>query len=235
MNLVRSKSVAAQMQTMLMSLIKKSFLSFFMVLLLAVPNVTANQISVSSTCVASNQAVRVTTSGNSDPFVFVGIFRSNEVADLNMIPLSALVTWQWTCGTAGQGSLCNPWPTSSTVTFNSLPNGQYIAIRAFSRQPPYRALAASATFQVGGNCGQTPVSAPSPAPVQAPVASPATMRAVIASARADIARLIASNSILAGKFLRLAFHDCVGGCDGTYLLEKVVHCLQDDSFFCHSK
>jgi Peroxidase len=73
-----------------------------------------------------------------------------------------------------------------------------------------------------------PVAVPSAprAPVTAPVvsapvaASPTTSSSVaqvIAAARAEIVTLLAAsppNTALAAKFVRLSFHDCVGGCDG---------------------
>ncbi len=37
---------------------------------------------------------------------------------------------------------------------------------------------------------------------------------LVESIREEIRDLIRNNSVLAPKFLRLAFHDCVGGCDG---------------------
>jgi len=61
-----------------------------------------------------------------------------------------------------------------------------------SGQGPWRAIAASPVFRVVFNEQQQ----------------------VIANARLDIERLIASNEELGPKFLRLSFHDCVGGCDG---------------------
>ena len=36
----------------------------------------------------------------------------------------------------------------------------------------------------------------------------------VESIREEIRELIRNNSVLAPKFLRLAFHDCIGGCDG---------------------
>ena len=47
---------------------------------------------------------------------------------------------------------------------------------------------------------------------------------VIASARADIEALIDRDSFLGAKFLRLAFHDCVGGCDGRFIKQKLSVC-----------
>jgi hypothetical protein len=38
---------------------------------------------------------------------------------------------------------------------------------------------------------------------------------IISHARFDIERIVANNAQMGAKFLRLAFHDCVGGCDGT--------------------
>jgi Peroxidase len=71
---------------------------------------------------------------------------------------------------------------------------------------------------------RAPVTAPV---VSAPVAaSPTTTSSssssssvaqVIAAARAEIVTLLAAsppNTALAAKFVRLSFHDCVGGCDG---------------------
>lgn len=82
-----------------------------------------------------------------------------------------------------------------------------------------------------------PIRAPTPTPTNAPTRSPTPgptepipivtpdrvevsqrsgMSGVVRNARSDIRRIIASESRLAPKFLRLVFHDCVGGCDGTY-------------------
>jgi len=41
-----------------------------------------------------------------------------------------------------------------------------------------------------------------------------TIADTVESIREEVRALIRNNSVLAPKFLRLAFHDCVGGCDG---------------------
>ena len=79
--------------------------------------------------------------------------------------------------------------------------------------------------------------APTPTPTRAPIAVPTLeptepvpivvpdkvvvsehsgISRIVRNARNDIQRIIASERRLAPKFLRLVFHDCVGGCDGTY-------------------
>ena len=74
------------------------------------------------------------------------------------------------------------------------------------------------------NPAPTVKATPSPAvaPVQNPVSNSAVTftldtEAALLAARADIRRLIrgrGGDRALAAKFLRLGFHDCVGGCDG---------------------
>jgi hypothetical protein len=56
----------------------------------------------------------------------------------------------------------------------------------------------------------------------------------LSSARNDVERLIRQDTDLAPKFLRLSFHDCVGGCDGcidlenpeNFGLQRPIHALQ---------
>ena len=50
--------------------------------------------------------------------------------------------------------------------------------------------------------------------------NPARVEAAIRSARSDIERIIQRDRPLAAKFLRLIFHDCVGGCDGCVDLQN---------------
>jgi len=49
---------------------------------------------------------------------------------------------------------------------------------------------------------------PTPAPVSSSVSN------FVTEAKSDIASLISSDPLLAPKFVRMGFHDCVGGCDG---------------------
>jgi Peroxidase len=44
--------------------------------------------------------------------------------------------------------------------------------------------------------------------------TPQQQQAIIPQIKADIKALIATNPALAPKFVRLTFHDCVGGCNG---------------------
>jgi hypothetical protein len=56
---------------------------------------------------------------------------------------------------------------------------------------------------------------PTPGSESLPTNSPKTNPEVfLAMAKTDITDLISSNPILAPKFVRMGFHDCVGGCDG---------------------
>ncbi|KAL3919385.1 MAG: hypothetical protein SGILL_003781 [Bacillariaceae sp.] len=59
----------------------------------------------------------------------------------------------------------------------------------------------------------SPSTSPSPPPTEMVIAPEATKQ-IMALARADIAELILDDEDLIGKFLRLSFHDCVGGCNG---------------------
>jgi cytochrome c peroxidase len=61
---------------------------------------------------------------------------------------------------------------------------------------------------------RTPTRAPQRTPSVAPRPVPDNMDRVISDARDDIEDLVRRNPFLVGKFLRMAFHDCVGGCDG---------------------
>jgi len=68
-----------------------------------------------------------------------------------------------------------------------------------------------------------PVSPPTPAPVSPPTPAPVSRPAIdaaLANARNDIQGIITDR--LAAQFLRLAFHDCIGGCDGTLCVEIVL-------------
>ena len=59
----------------------------------------------------------------------------------------------------------------------------------------------------------SPSTSPSPPPTDMIIAPEATKQ-IMETARADIVKLIHDDEDLIGKFLRLSFHDCVGGCNG---------------------
>lgn len=145
---------------------------------------------------------------------WIGIFSTDNLGDSESLPSGEM--WTWLCGSQD----CSPQtnPPAGSVLFNDdskgwlqaswpLRAGTYHAVltrgRSDENWPP---LAISEPFEV--DCGET-------ANDSAPAAG-AEMASVIMDARRDIQRLIASNPLLVGKFLRLAFHDCVGGCDGTF-------------------
>lgn len=170
-------------------------------------------ISVSSTCVPTGSTIDVSFSGVSNANVFVGIYRSSLISNLQNLPGNGLVDWLWTCG---NNSGCGNWPSTGTVQFG-LNNGEYRAVISDASQLPFSALAATQTFEVGCNSGTPPPQTvpPTTLPPQTSVSLQ-----TIQDARTDIENLINGNPLLRGKFLRLVFHDCVGGCDGKYTLLK---------------
>jgi hypothetical protein len=61
-------------------------------------------------------------------------------------------------------------------------------------------------------------------PTRTPTKSPLSIVAsFVSQARTDIESLISLNPILAPKFVRMGFHDCVGGCDGCIDLNNPDH------------
>jgi hypothetical protein len=86
---------------------------------------------------------------------------------------------------------------SKTISWRSnwpLGPGRYVAaILRNADSPPWAALAVSPAFQIR---------------------QPSLSKDLIKLARADIAQLIKADIGLAAKFLRLGFHDSVGGPDG---------------------
>lgn len=119
--------------------------------------------------------------------------------------------------------------------------GLYRAVLSGGAQP-YRARAISNFFVVSNTpCagGPRPRPRPTPRPISNPVPLPQPtprptpqpqqqnpqpqplvmqgMRSVVNSARQDIKTIIDGQPFLGPKFVRLSFHDCVGGCDGTFL------------------
>ena len=67
----------------------------------------------------------------------------------------------------------------------------------------------------GGTPAPTPTSnTPAPTPTSNTPAPTPTPNDLIENAKSDILALTTNNIPLKAKFLRLGFHDCVGGCDG---------------------
>jgi len=191
--------------------------------LVVVHKVSADSISVSKKCFAVNEVIPVTFKKDDDADLtssWIGIYATNRLDSENTLPAADL--WVKLCGT----TTCDPAnnPTSGTVRFRSnkgqdwvqewpLSKGTY---RAFltrgGRDTTWPKLARSIEFRVG-NCS---VKSPTRTPVRRPTTPRPTVdvKSAIASARSDIEALIKESPFMAGKFLRLAFHDCVGGCDG---------------------
>eukprot|EP00543_Licmophora_paradoxa_P004946 CAMPEP_0202441846 /NCGR_PEP_ID=MMETSP1360-20130828/1354_1 /ASSEMBLY_ACC=CAM_ASM_000848 /TAXON_ID=515479 /ORGANISM="Licmophora paradoxa, Strain CCMP2313" /LENGTH=650 /DNA_ID=CAMNT_0049057019 /DNA_START=102 /DNA_END=2054 /DNA_ORIENTATION=- len=120
--------------------------------------------------------------------------------------------WQWAaCG--GQARIgCNFVSSTGTLNFNEITNsrsdwrqvfplteGRYKAYLLREGDRPFQMVAVSDTFEI------LP-----PAPEDLLQVTPS----LITQAREDIEALINTDIALAAKFLRLSFHDCVGGCDG---------------------
>jgi Peroxidase len=164
------------------------------------------------------------------------------------------VAWAWKCGNTPPCSQTS----GSVLVPNTVSPGEYVAVLARNAaQEPYPVFATSPTLTVADDCTGRPDAAPVAAPT--PRAGPATMPATdspvavpvpvppppssnrnaeaaqaLANARSMIASMIASDADLAPKFLRLIFHDCIGGCDGcvdltnpeNFGLEKPIDALE---------
>jgi Peroxidase len=139
------------------------------------------------------------------------LIQDNDVAD-----------WAWRCGSTMQCA-----QTSGTVVVANngiLSPGEYVVVLAHnSDQQVYQGFAVSPVLTVAIDCaGPTPDTAPVAVPSSRapPTVVPATSQGNddaaqdLASARSMIAGMIANDADLAPKFLRLVFHDCLGGCDG---------------------
>ena len=84
---------------------------------------------------------------------------------------------------------------------------------------PFSAYAKSSSFTIATSCTTSPVRTPVRAPVAAPTSANANAVALkrINSAKTEIEGLIRNDKRLAPQFLRLGFHDCIGGCDGMFV------------------
>ena len=175
---------------------------------------------------------------------WIGIYATNRLSNTRNLPAAELwvnLCGTATCNMANnplggtvvfRGDQSQNWRQSWPLTA-----GTYRAVLTRGDDGiAWPALAMSSEFRVG-SCGSNPpapvsrrpptraptvraptrtpaVRAPTRAPVRAPTQVPSNMRSVIANARRDIEGVIARSPLMVGKFLRLAFHDCVGGCDG---------------------
>ena len=180
----------------------------------------ADSVSVVKTCYEQNEPIGVNFSKDVDSNLvgnWVAIYRQEDLQNLEDLPSSPAI-WVWTCGSQScstssnmlaegivtfeknsQGEESRNWPLSAGLYFAVLTGG----VR------PYSAHAISDPFEIG--CNGTPFP---DEPTVTPPPGTEGMAAVIEQARDDIESLIRNNRSLTGKFLRLSYHDCVGGCDG---------------------
>jgi hypothetical protein len=152
---------------------------------------------------------------------WVGLYRTNNLNDLaNLDPVPSM--WMWTCGsqncnsrTTDRGTMSFSIGSDSTGTQGwPLEAGEYQAVLT-GGNTPYQAHAISQPFIVGCSSSSTP-------PGTTDLDDDRNMAEVIAQARSDITALIDNEPTLGAKFLRLAFHDCVGGCDGECVLRDLI-------------
>ena len=217
--------------TMMMMMRAFSIVPSLLVFLLSTHSTrAADSVSVSKNCFATSEAIRVSFQKDNDAnrgSAWIGIYATNRLGNTQSLPIAEI--WMNLCGSTTCNTANNP--TSGSMMFQGRANqnwrqswplatGTYRAVLTRGDDgDTWPVLAQSASFQVGG-CGSNPTpTAPTPArsPTRAPTGGgvvPSNMRSVIANARNDIRGLIQNSPLLVGKFLRLAFHDCVGGCDG---------------------
>jgi hypothetical protein len=209
---------------MLASLITNSrFLLLVVALCAFSTNAQGSSIEVSKSCYTSGEDIEITFA-NASPQQddWIGVYSSsNSMTSLTNPETSSFFNWIWTCGKRS----CTPSKTSSaTVTYRSVvATGSWKVVLLRNDGEPYTAIAQSSTFVVQSSCSGAPGPSPTtqtspsvPTPTGAGTTTSNTA-ATLQAARSDIANMIVGsggNRKLGPKFLRLGFHDCVGGCDG---------------------
>jgi Peroxidase len=189
----------------------------FLLLLLLVPSVVQGQaIRINKKCVRSSSDTYFVNFTNVDP---------QETDFIAILPVSTDPTsfsdyadWAYTCGSQS----CSGAAAQGRIPFsNPLAIGVYRAVLARDGgSAPYSAYAVSGRFNVSTSCPSSP-TAPLPGPVAPPVTNPVSSGGNntaalihINAARDEIRARIRQDTKLAPQFLRMAFHDCIGGCDG---------------------
>ena len=199
--------------------LKRAFVVAGLFVLAAINLVKADTVSVlNPSCIGVQDGIEINFEKDLDENFddnWIAIIRTqSNLASRQSLPSGQL--WASLCGSQNCAVQTNS--TSGSIVLNGnnfawddgdwpLEPGTYQAVLTLGGDgEAWPALAASELFRVGcdvdsGNSGST--------------SNPGipTMD-VIRDARQDIRQLIGSNPPLVGKFLRLAFHDCVGGCDG---------------------
>jgi hypothetical protein len=167
----------------------------------------AQTISVNRDCVPAGEEFAVTFV-NVDPQVddWIGIVPTSE----STAAFSTLGTWVWGCGTMD----CTSAAASGRVRIVAagIGNGTFVAVLSRGNVgPPWSAYAVSNSFAVAGSCDSTVLV--QEATVEPP--SNQLAREHLDTAWGEIQSVIDEDFRMAPQFLRMAFHDCVGGCDGT--------------------
>lgn len=132
--------------------------------------------------------------------------------------------WVWGCGTK---TCMNPAASGRIRMRANISSGSWraVLVRNTSPNPPWDAYAISNTFTVSTSCdGTSPSSTTTPAPspgVPATGTSPNDIALQhIEDASIEIESLIRGDSKLGPQFIRMSFHDCIGGCDGCIDLDN---------------
>ena len=177
----------------------------------------AQSISVNKACVTVGETFSVTFQNKNElDSDWIAMVSANE----NTKAFTDFGHWVWTCGT----QTCSGAVAMGRVRMraSSLATGTWRAVlaRDDSSGGPFAAYAKSNTFTIATSCSTSPVPAPVRSPVVVPTSTNPNEIALkrINSAKAELLGLIRGDRTLAPQFLRLGFHDCIGGCDGTLCL-----------------
>ena len=211
-------------------------------LALAVELVKARSIAVTKACYSFDEPIAITFDNTGSPgptrpdFAdWIGLVNANTL-DISAVSPQPIM-WMWACG----DQFCADAASRGTVVFGAnqpdetgldtwpLNAGNYVAVLT-GGTIPYQARALSINFRVmpagqacpgvqGGNSGNNQNQNNgnnNNNSGNGGVKVLSGMERFVEDAKADIRAVINRDTRLAAKFLRLAFHDCVGGCDGTH-------------------
>jgi hypothetical protein len=185
-------------------------------LLLCLCGVASQSVKPNKSCFTPNEDITLT-------FVNRNRARSSDWVGIFSIPqpdssrFVAEAAWVRLCGSQ---SCATSKLRGSVKIRDDIPVGNYKAILSRDEEEPYAAYAISASFSVKNDCGNGGGPAPGPSPTPpAPVPVQANSNSKAAShlkqARGEIEDMVRNDPALGATFLRMLFHDCVGGCDGT--------------------
>lgn len=169
----------------------------------------AQSVKVSKSCFTPDEDITITFVNRRFPASddWIGVFAASQKNG----GFASEAAWLWTCGTQSCGSSRR---RGSVIVRDNIPIGEYKAVMSKDDEEPYIGYALSSVFSVRASCtdgggGSIPVN---PATENANQVAARHLK----SARDEIEGLVRGDPALAGTFLRLLFHDCIGGCDGMY-------------------